>query len=325
MVTSVSTRPQSSEAPAPVVGLLSAAPAGRQNDDVMSHLQKSQLYRDYAEAYEASTGLPLALRPAGSLHSPLHGSKQASPFCAVMAARNKSCAACLRLQQQVEEQATQAACTVQCFAGLTESAVPIRVGERVIGYLQTGQVLQESPSEKGFKRITAQVRELGADVDLPALKNAYQNTRVVPKTQYDGVVRLLNIFGQHLSAVSNELVTRQASAESPMIAKAKAYIAEHLDEELHLDQVARAVAMSAYYFCKMFKKSTGLNFVDYVSRVRVEKVKQMLLNPHVRVSEAAFATGFQSLSQFNRTFRRVAGEAPSVYRARLHGESTKAA
>jgi AraC-like DNA-binding protein len=39
----------------------------------------------------------------------------------------------------------------------------------------------------------------------------------------------------------------------------------------------------------------------------------------MRVSEAAYATGFQSLSQFNRVFRRVAGESPSVYRERLHG------
>jgi AraC-like DNA-binding protein len=53
--------------------------------------------------------------------------------------------------------------------------------------------------------------------------------------------------------------------------------------------------------------------------VRVEKVKNLLLNPHKRVSEAAFEAGFQSLSQFNRVFRRVAGEAPTAYRDKLHG------
>jgi AraC-like DNA-binding protein len=50
----------------------------------------------------------------------------------------------------------------------------------------------------------------------------------------------------------------------------------------------------------------------------VEKVKNLLLNPNKRVSEAAYEAGFQSLSQFNRVFRRVAGEAPSVYRDKLH-------
>jgi len=79
--------------------------------------------------------------------------------------------------------------------------------------------------------------------------------------------------------------------------------------------------MSAFYFCKIFKKATGLTFTDYLARVRVEKVKNLLLNPHRRVSEAAYEAGFQSLSQFNRVFRRIAGESPSIYREKLHGPS----
>ena len=67
----------------------------------------------------------------------------------------------------------------------------------------------------------------------------------------------------------------------------------------------------------MFKQATGLTFTDYVARVRVEKIKNLLLNPHKRISEAAYEAGFQSLSQFNRVFRRVTGLAPTVWRARL--------
>jgi AraC-like DNA-binding protein len=49
----------------------------------------------------------------------------------------------------------------------------------------------------------------------------------------------------------------------------------------------------------------------------VEKVKSSLLNPHMRISEAAYAAGFQSLSQFNRVFRRVVGEQPRIWREKL--------
>ena len=77
--------------------------------------------------------------------------------------------------------------------------------------------------------------------------------------------------------------------------------------------------MSAFYFCKVFKKTTGLTFTEFLARHRIEQVKQLLLNPHARVSEAAFSVGFQSLSQFNRLFRRIAGESPSAYRDHLHG------
>jgi AraC-like DNA-binding protein len=95
-------------------------------------------------------------------------------------------------------------------------------------------------------------------------------------------------------------------------------IADRHADELTLGEVAKSVNMSAFYFCKMFKKSTGLTFTDYLARVRVEKVKNLLINPHKRISEAAFEAGFQSLSQFNRVFRRITGEAPTAYRERIH-------
>ena len=75
--------------------------------------------------------------------------------------------------------------------------------------------------------------------------------------------------------------------------------------------------MSSYYFCKMFKKVTGLNFTDYLSRVRVEKAKSLLLNPNARVSEVAFDIGFTSITNFNRTFKKLAGQSPSDYREAL--------
>jgi transcriptional regulator GlxA family with amidase domain len=52
----------------------------------------------------------------------------------------------------------------------------------------------------------------------------------------------------------------------------------------------------------MVKKATGLTFTDYLGRVRVEKAKNLLLNPHLQVSEMAYAAGFQSLTHINRLF-----------------------
>ena len=67
----------------------------------------------------------------------------------------------------------------------------------------------------------------------------------------------------------------------------------------------------------MFKKVTGINYTDYVSRVRIESAKNLLLNPNLRVSEIAYEVGFQSLTQFNRMFKRVFGQSPTAFRARL--------
>jgi AraC-like DNA-binding protein len=67
----------------------------------------------------------------------------------------------------------------------------------------------------------------------------------------------------------------------------------------------------------MFKRATGMTFTEYVSRVRVEKAKNLLLNPLSRVSEVAFASGFQSIPHFNRVFKKYAGVSPTEYRAQI--------
>ncbi len=83
--------------------------------------------------------------------------------------------------------------------------------------------------------------------------------------------------------------------------------------------MAGAVNTSTFYFCKMFKKATGITFTDYLSRVRIEKAKNLLLNPNMRISEIAYAVGFQSLTHFNRMFHKLAGRSPTEYRETLPG------
>lgn len=285
---------------------------------LVAQLKRSRIFRDYEQAFRDTTGLPIALRPIEAFDLPHHGDPKESPFCAIMSQTNKSCAACLQLQRRVEEEARLQPKTLKCFAGLCDSAVPVRVGENLIAFLQTGQVLMEKPEAAVFQNATKQLLQFGSEVDVKRLEEAYFQTRVVSKKQYESVVRLLTIFAQHLAALSNQLMVEGESSGMPGIAKARALIAERYAEELSLTELARAVNMSAFYFCKSFKKVTGMTFTDYLARVRIEKVKNALMDPNCRVSEAAYAAGFQSLSQFNRVFRRVAGESPSAYREHLH-------
>ena len=97
--------------------------------------------------------------------------------------------------------------------------------------------------------------------------------------------------------------------------KAREYIEKHKNEELSLADVAKAAGASVFHFCKVFHKVTGLKFTDYVTRVRLEDARNRLLNPNLRISEIAFTAGFQSLSQFNRVFKRLSGKSPTQFRA----------
>jgi AraC-like DNA-binding protein/ligand-binding sensor protein len=282
-------------------------------------LCNSKVFHDYERAFTEATGLPVALRPVESWQLPHHGKRNESPFCAIVSETSRACGSCLQVQEKLAELAAQEPHTVGCPAGLCDTAVPVRLGDRLIGFLQTGQVFRKRPTEGQFRRVLKLVKEWGMKVDQAKLKEAYFATAVVPSKRHEAVIKLLAIFAQHLSMLSNQVLLQQDNAEPPVITRAKEYIQEHQTENLRLGHVAKAVNTSTFYFCKMFKKVTGINFTDYLSRVRIEKSKNLLLNPNLRVSEIAFEVGFQSLTHFNRVFKRILGQSPTEYRTQLLG------
>jgi AraC-like DNA-binding protein len=157
-------------------------------------------------------------------------------------------------------------------------------------------------------------RDLGVELDKERAKGAWFSTPVMPRKKVNSTMTMLWIFAQYLATKSNEIAMREAHAEPPAITRAKKYIEEHYGEDLSLGGVAKAVNMSIFYFCKMFRKSCGISFTEFVSRTRVERAKNLLLNPNLRVSEIAYDVGFQSLTHFNRVFRKTVGRSPTDYR-----------
>ena len=84
---------------------------------------------------------------------------------------------------------------------------------------------------------------------------------------------------------------------------------------ISLASVAQMVKISPSHLSEKFKQITGIKFVDYVARTRFEHACKLLRNSNLRVSEIGLAVGFQSLSQFNRVFKRFSGESPRNYRS----------
>jgi len=295
-------------------GLDRRASAMNRAADLVQRISKSDIYKDYERAFSDATQLPVSLRPTDIWRLALEGRRHQNQFCALLAKSNRSCAACLQVQKEIQDMPGPGAKTVTCFAGLCDTAVPVKVGEKIIGYLQTGQVALRKPNEVQFNRITQQVIDWGVTVDLTQLKDAYYQSYTLAPQQYTAMVKLLEIFASHISTLANEIVVQEDEAESPLIRRARGYILANHADPIDLDRVAQAMHVSTFYFCKMFKRATGLTFTDYLSRVRVEKSKTLLLNPHLRISEIAYDVGFQSLTHFNRMFRKIVGESPTVYR-----------
>ncbi len=111
-------------------------------------------------------------------------------------------------------------------------------------------------------------------------------------------------------------------AEPAEIWKARKFIHEHADEDLSLTEVGKLVNISANHLSEKFKEVAGINFVHYVARIRVGKACDLLRNSNLRISEIAFAVGFQSLSQFNRVFKKLTQKSPTQFRT-AHNKCAK--
>jgi AraC-like DNA-binding protein len=299
------------------------ADGSKENKDLVDTLRRSKVFRSYEQVFSEATGLPLTLRPVDYWQLEHQGKKHQNPFCAMLAERPATLAVCLQAHQDIIDHTGLIPHTVTCPFGLTETAVPIKLGTQIIGYLRIGQVLRHTPLKSESTKVSRHLERCGVRF-AGEVRKAWKKTPLIPPDKYTATVRLLIFFAEQLCALANQLVLEQQNAEPPLVLKARDYIEKHKTEEISLADVAKAAGASVFHFCKVFHKATGLKFTDYVARVRLEDARNRLLNPNLRVSEIAYDVGFQSLTQFNRTFKRVFQQSPSEFRARLSSRNRTA-
>jgi AraC-like DNA-binding protein len=242
--------------------------------ELIDQLSHLKVYRDFEQAFCQVTGLSVQLMPLGIWNL----------ACAILSREGR-------------------------FSSIT--VVPIWLGENIIGVLQTGRAaLQASMGDQ-----LADHKKPISDAAVAKNSNRTDNgnAAVFSRPRYEAMVHLLQIFAEQLSFYANQIAIRLGEREPYRVRVARTFISNHRADDINLADVARATHVSTFYLCKIFKKATGLTFVEYRNRLRIESAKKMLLNPNLTVSEIAYSVGFQSLTQFNRL-------APTRFRSHLAPE-----
>lgn len=278
-------------------------------------LARSRLLRDLRHAFRDATGLSLRLVRSGDAHLDGH----ANPFCSLMATNAGACAACLDIQRELQRRLNRKLAPQQmcCFAGMTELAVPVVVGGRHLATLIAGEVFRRKPNRQQFERLVRRLRGWGMRGTLRQMKRMSDRTAVVSERQLQGATRLLTIFATQLAESADRAMLQSKAGDPPCVIEAKNFAAAQAYERVTTRQAAEHVHVSQYYFSKIFKRATGMTFTEFLARVRVENAKKLLQNPQRRITEVSDAAGFNSISQFDRLFRRYAGSSPTAYRASL--------
>jgi AraC-like DNA-binding protein/ligand-binding sensor protein len=280
-------------------------------------LSRSKLLRDVENAFHDATGLSLKLVPASQLPRRRAVGRNENPFCALMAGHIGTCAACLDVQRELERRLSRKLSPQEicCFAGMIELAVPVIIGGQHAATLTGGQVFRQKPGQPQFNRIARQLPSLGMHSSLSQIKRAYFRTPVISDKQLKGAMRLLTILATQLAESAHRNLLAAQKREPSSVTEAKQFVHAHAGQRVTLRETAAHVHVSRHYFCKVFKQATGLTFTEFVARVRVEKAKGLLNDPRISITNVADRAGFNSISQFNRVFRRYSGNSPSAYRA----------
>ena len=97
----------------------------------------------------------------------------------------------------------------------------------------------------------------------------------------------------------------------------KEYIYNHFNENISLKSVADYVHLNQNYFSELFRKAVGINFIDFITEVRINKAKKLLMDDEIKIYEIGLKVGYNETVTFNRAFKRVEGMSPAEYRRLL--------
>lgn len=188
-------------------------------------------------------------------------------------------------------------------------SVPVRIGHRVIALLQIEHVNQRTPGVE--KPLFAPIeRARNASHEAPS------NTRpahFVSSGPDVSLRLLLDSFAPQLAEWYLLHSSREAPCEPTAVLCAKKWLEAHYHEPVTMAKVAQLVKLSPEQFCRCFHRDVGTTFTEFLARARIARVQRLLANPRITIREAAFAAGFQSISQFNRIFSRFVGQSPTRY------------
>lgn len=128
-------------------------------------------------------------------------------------------------------------------------------------------------------------------------------------------------FFNELLEYSRNYTSQHSDRNKMLIQKVKAYVEEHYAEEITLDDMADMIGYSTYYFMKLIKEYLGMSFGDFLTSVRMNNAKKLLLSTNMSISEVGYSVGYNDANYFARVFKRQEKITPSEYKKQLQNTS----
>lgn len=125
------------------------------------------------------------------------------------------------------------------------------------------------------------------------------------------------LLGSYVSTAT-ALVKQKKEEHNRITSFVKDYLEIHYADDVSLEQVADKLNITASYLSTYFKENTGMNFSDYLNEIRIQKAKQFLQAPDIKIKDVAEKVGYMNVNSFFRMFKKSTGLTPGEFRRQPH-------
>lgn len=264
----------------------------------------------FLKDFRTLTGLQLHL--LDEFGTPVSAEDARPPLCMAMQSDAAGRRLCQRAWTKLLRRDTDQPTACACDAGLNEVSVPLQVGGQTVGFLVFAGFRHGPIDGPPLRRARHLVDRAGVASIAKRHRRLLAASPALDPASAEALSRIVAAMGRHLAHLAVPQLMNESRPLSAVAHRARRHLRAHgLSGRCDLADVSRACGVSPAHLSRVFHQSTGLTISEYLARFRVEHATELLRRRRGTVAEIAFASGFQSVSQFNRTFKRIAGCAPT--------------
>lgn len=273
-------------------------------------------WKQFQKHFGEATGLNVELVEEVGSRQKGDDCKPTSEFCRLMASTRTGRDLCAAFREKLMIEAERDLAIHSCEAGLMELVFPFIVSGLNVGYLVVGgfRVLEKIP-DLPLERLQGILARVGIEMPVEKLREVWAHSPALREKVLDAYISWLRMAVRDISArLTSQIVELPKSLPEPVEKACRIIQEKSLMQTVDLNSVARECGICAGHLSRLFRHSTGLTFTEYVARFRAEHAMRLLRETRKTVSEIAFESGFNSISQFHRVFRQIYGKPPGSVR-----------
>ena len=233
--------------------------------------------------------------------------KELSPYCALIQSCAQGRQKCIENDQRAFEQVSSnpEVYLYKCCFGLYEAVAPLNVLGNVVGYLMMGQSIDGSPGSR--EQLIENARQLISDEKL--LAAAAKSVRVCSKDKILSCMKILDVCAQYIT-----LSNRFQINKSHISDKIREYLDNNFHENITIDNLCLKFFCSRTSIMTSFKANYGVGIIEYLTHVRIQKAKRLLISTSKSVKEIAEICGYSDQNYFSKVFLKRCGMTPTAFR-----------